>query len=426
MNQEIVDAVHKAITPAEMKDMYYPGMENTEAVAFATYVENRFQATLPSQTFGSSSTVIFNPTEGLGDILLTLTLPDISYTSVGCSEGWGYASIRQVGIRIGNSSLYYFTGDQLLNAVLSDCEDSAKRDEMLFLGGQALNPVNPITGANDFDSVAKRTAYVYIKCPWNSPSAQEKPLPIETDLLTQPVQLIVEFEPASKIFVRASGASTLPTQFASAVMQFRQVHMMNGSDLLARRVDMNSNALSYPLKYFQQTTFRTGITVAQNQAGVEQQISLTGFRSGSLKSIDIWAVSQDDLNGGNPNRWVLLGNVKLLVNGLVYYDAPSNSNQFWSIVDRKTSAVSAYNYVDASGSTLVNTNGSMYWLNIPFAQHTETLCGENVVSTGLPIMNRIINFSCVFPSTGTYVLNASYNYASNIMFSRGKSCLCAC
>jgi hypothetical protein len=66
--------------------------------------------------------------------------------------------------------------------VLSDCEDSAKRDEMLFLGGQALNPVNPITGANDFASVAKRTAYVYIKCPWNSPSAQEKPLPIETDL----------------------------------------------------------------------------------------------------------------------------------------------------------------------------------------------------------------------------------------------------
>jgi hypothetical protein len=202
-------------------------------------------------------------------------------------------------------------------------------------------------------------------------------------------------------------------------MQFRQVHMMNGSDLLARRVDMNSNALSYPLKYFQQTTFRTGITVAQNQAGVEQQISLTGFRSGSLKSIDIWAVSQDDLNGGNPNRWVLLGNVKLLVNGLVYYDAPSNSNQFWSIVDRKTSAVSAYNYVDASGSTLVNTNGSMYWLNIPFAQHTEVLAGDNIVSTGLPIMNSIINFSCVFPSTGTYVLNASYNYASNIMFSRG-------
>jgi hypothetical protein len=104
MNQEIVEAV-QAITPGEMKDMYYPGEENTEKVAFATYVENRFQASLPTATFGSSSTVTFNPTEGLGDIALTLKLPSQTYTGLGCSTGWGYAAIRQVGIRIGNSSL---------------------------------------------------------------------------------------------------------------------------------------------------------------------------------------------------------------------------------------------------------------------------------------------------------------------------------
>ena len=420
MNQEIVDAVHKAITPAEMKDMYYPGMENTESVAFATYVENRFQAGLPSKTFGSSSTIIFNPTEGLGDIALTLTLPapspDISYAGIGCSEGWGYAAIRQIGIRIGNSSLYYFTGDELLCAVLSDCEDSEKRDKMLYLGGQALLPA-------DFASESKRTAYVYIKCPWNSPSAQEKPLALPTDLLTQPVQIIVEFDTANKIFVRASGAATGPDGFASANMQFRQVHMMNGSDLLARRVDMNSNALSLPLKYFQQTTFRTGVTT--KNANEEVQLNLTGFRSGSLKSIDLWATSKDDATKGNPNRWVLLGGVKLLVNGLVYYDAPGASNQFWSIVDRKTDATCAYNYVDASGSTIVGDNGTLYWLNIPFAQHTEVLAGDNVVSTGLPLMNSVINLSVTFADAGDYILSAAYNYASNIMFSRGKSCPCA-
>jgi hypothetical protein len=409
MNQEIVDAVHKAITPAEMKDMYYPGMENTEAVAFASYVENRFQASLPSATFGSSSTVIFNPTEGLGDILLTLKLPEGTYTGLGCSEGWGYSAIRQLGVRIGNSSLYYFTGDQLLQAVLSDCEDSEKRDQMLYLGGQALAPA-------DFANEDKRTAYVYVKCPWNSPSAQEKPLPIPSDLLTQPIQLIVEFDVASKIFVTATGASAKPSGFSSAVMQFRQTHLMNGSDLLARRVDMNSSALSYPLKYFQQTTFRTTVPAT---AGVPVQLNLTGFRSGSLKSIDLYAVAQSDLQGGNPNRWVLLGNVKLLVNGLVYYDAPQACNQFWSLVDRKTASTCAYNQVDASGSSIVSSNNNMYWLNIPFAQHTESLAGDNVVSTGLSIMNSVINIEVAFPASTTYVLNAVYNYASNIMFSRG-------
>lgn len=409
MNQEIVDAVHKAITPAEMKDMYYPGEENTESVAFATYVENRFQASVPSLTFGSSSTIIFNPTEGLGDVLLTMKLPAGTYTGLGCSEGWGYSAIRQVGIRIGNSSLYYFTGDQLLNAVLSDCEDSEKRDQMLYLGGQALAPA-------DFADENKRTAYVYIKCPWNSPSAQEKPLPLETDLLTQPVQIILEFEPSSKVFVAATGAAAAPTAFSSAVVQFRQVHMMNGSDLLARRVDMNSNALSYPLKYFQQTTFRTTIAATAN---VPVQVNLTGFRSGSLKSIDLWAVSQADLAGGNPNRWVLLGSVKLLVNGLIYYDAPAACHQFWSLVDRKTAATAAYNYVDASGSSIISTNGNMYWLNIPFAQHTESLAGDSVVATGIPIMNSVVNLEVAFPASTTYVLNASYNYASNILFSKG-------
>jgi hypothetical protein len=294
--------------------------------------------------------------------------------------------------------------------VLSDCEDSEKRDQMLYLGGQALAPA-------DFADENKRTAYVYIKCPWNSPSAQEKPLPIETDLLTQPVQLIVEFDVASKIFVAASGAAALPNGFSgSPVVQFRQTHLMNGSDLLARRVDMNSNALSYPLKYFQQTTFRTTVAATAGQAA---QVSLTGFRSGSLKSIDLWAVAQSDLNGGNPNRWVLLGSVKLLVNGLVYYDAPAACNQFWSIVDRKTAATAAYNSVDASGSSIVSANSNMYWLNIPFAQHTESLAGDSVVSTGIPIMNSIINLEVVFPASTTYVLNASYNYAANVMFSRG-------
>ena len=192
--------------------------------------------------------------------------------------------------------------------------------------------------------------------------------------------------------------------------------MHNGSDLLARRVDMNTNALAYPLKYFQQTTFRTTVDAT---AGTPVQINLTGLRSGSLKSIDVWAALATDLAAGNPNRWVLLGNVKLLVNGLIYYEAPGASHQFWSIVDRKTSATAAYGYVDSSGSSIVQGNTNMYWLNIPFAQHTECLAGDSVVSGGIPLLNSVINFECVFPSTNKYVINCSYNYAGSVLFSRG-------
>jgi hypothetical protein len=76
---------------------------------------------------------------------------------------------------VGNSSLYYFTGDQLFLANLADAEDSAKRDLITSLGGQACL-------AADFATAEKRRAYVVLKCPWTTVSAQEKSLPLPTDL----------------------------------------------------------------------------------------------------------------------------------------------------------------------------------------------------------------------------------------------------
>ena len=183
---------------------------------------------------------------------------------------------------------------------------------------------------------------------------------------------------------------------------------------------MNSNALSYPLKYFQQTTFRTRVSNT-----TKASISLTGVRSGSLKSIDLWVNKESEL-AGNPNKWVLPGGVRLLVNGLVYYDTTtpggnSASHQFWSICDRKTAAMASMAFpdgVDASGNPIMNP-GAMYWVNIPFAQHTEALAGDSVIATGIPVMNSILNLEIELPTTDAYVVSASYNYCSNLLFSRG-------
>lgn len=178
MNQEISEAIQHSIVPGDCADLYYPGVENTKKSCFPTYVENRYNQGLPSVVFGSSSTLLFNPDQGLADVVLTLALPagHASYASVGLPVGWGYNMIESVGLRIAGSSYYTFTGEQLALAVLSDCEDSAKRDTVLSLGGQAL------IQASDFADVTKRSAYVYLKLPFNSISAQEKPLPLPTDL----------------------------------------------------------------------------------------------------------------------------------------------------------------------------------------------------------------------------------------------------
>lgn len=421
MNQEISEAIQHSIVPGDCADLYYPGMENTKKSCFPTYVENRYYQDLPSKGFGSSSTLLFNPDQGLGDIVLTLQLPAAhpSYSAVGLSSGWGYNMIENVGLRIAGSSYYTFTGDQLLIAVLSDCEDSGKRDQILALGGQAL------IKADDFADEAKRTAYVYLKMPFNSVSAQEKPLPLPTDLLTQPVQIVIKLRSAANIFYNPTSA-VLPTTLFEATANFRQVHMMDGGNLLARREDMNVKALSYPLRYFQNTTF----SVTQNAAaGQNVQLNLTGFRQGSLKSIDMWIVKAADANGGNALNYIPPEEVDLKINGLVYFQTKMQSSQIWSLIERKTAAAVSCSLVSGAatdGDALEANPFSAQWTFIPFAQHTEQLAdgdSENVLALGVPLQNSVVNISIKMPAgidTDAYTFNFSYNYASTLMFSRGS------
>lgn len=436
MNQEISEAITHSITPGDCADLYYPGMENTKKSCYATYVENRYYQALPAQAFGSSSTLLFNPDAGLSDIVLTLALPAPAqvpgaYAGLALQTGWGYSMIESLGIRIAGSSYYTFTGDELLVGVLSDAEDSIKRNALMVLGGQAMSAArpDPAGGAaiNDFTDVNKRTAYVYLKCPWNTVSAQEKCLPLPTDLLTQPVQFVIKLKAASQIFfqnpaaVVAPAVIQLPAALASADANFRQVHMMDQGNLLARREDMNVKALSYPLRYFQNTTFSTSQAVT---GGTPVQLNLTGFRSGSLKSIDMWIVRTSDAQGGNPWNWVQPQDVNLKINGLVYYDSRASSSQMWSLCDRKTTASVDIVNVSASGAQQVFSDAvAVPWTNIPFAQHVEQLAdgeSENVVALGVPLMNSVVNLSVTLPADGTYQFNFAYNYVSALLFSRGS------
>lgn len=424
MQAEISESVQHAINPGPCHDLYYPGESNLDVQCFPTTVENRFVQDLPSLNFGASSTVIFNPSEGLGDIVLTATLPakptpsSSLYNNWGLPQGWLSQFVDTIGIRIGSSSLYYFTGDQLEIANFQDCEDSGKKNALWQLAGAASTD---LSGATE----QARTASIYIKCPWNSVSALQKPLPLPTDLITQPVQIIIKMKRANEVFFGRSGAveSNLPTGFASAQVAFKQVHFVDSGNQLARRRNMNEEALSFPLPYFQQTTYRTQVN---STAGQEVQINLTGFRSGSLKSIDVWARQVLDASGvavnvGNGRNYSQPLNVRLSVNGLVYYQTAQASSQLWALCDLKSPATVDQVVLSDSGSAIVTTPSTMPWVHIPFAQVSETLANHHELALGLNIMNSVVNLALVLPGTGRYEISASYNYASSLMFSKGAS-----
>jgi hypothetical protein len=145
-----------------------------------------------------------------------------------------------------------------------DAENNGKVDQLLSLGGAAL-----LAGA-----CANASAFVYLKLPHNSCRASGKPLPFPSDLLVQPIVITVELYSLNAIMINQAGgnpAAAAPSSLASASLQAKQEMLTDTSDTLARRVDMNSHALTFPLPYFCQQ--ETQVAIAGAGA---QQVNLTG------------------------------------------------------------------------------------------------------------------------------------------------------
>ena len=422
---EIAESVTHAITPAKCQDEYYSGEGNTEMQCFPTLVDNRFYATLPSPFQNATNTVVFNPDQGLSDIVLTLALPApsgaVSYGGWAFPNNWGQAMISQVALRIGGSALYYFTGDQMFIDTLTDCESSDKKQAVADLAGGALLSVA------DFQDQSKRTASIYLKMPFNSISALQKSLALPTDLLTQPIQFLITFNSFANIaFWYGAGnpnLANLPTQFEVAQVNFRKTTMQSSEHLLSRREDMLTHALTYPLRYFSQTTFRTNLNNV-NAYG-KNQINLTGFRSGSIKYIDVWVnrYSNGVPVAGQTLNFVPIVSARLLINGLVMYDAQLNTG-LWNLCERKNTTQFSTVGLAANGANTaaVAAPVTSSWLTIPFAQLCEPNAFNNVVNLGYPIQNSVVNLEIVLAEDGAdqYQLSAAYHYTSSLIFTKNS------
>jgi hypothetical protein len=422
---EASESIQHAITPGDCKDTYYPGKENSDLQCFPALQDNRFYVSLPSLNQGATNTIIFNPTQGLSDIVLTVSLPapttNATYAGWAFPRGWLAAMIDTMALRVGGSSLYYFTGDQMFIDTLTDCETGEKKQAVMNVAGAEL-----LTDL-DYDQPELLNASLYVKMPFNSISSLQKTIPLNTDLLSQPVQILITFKNFANVAYWYGAGNpnpgSLPSSFANAQVNFRQTTLQNSEHLLSRRENMNDKALTIPLRYFSQTTFRTNVT---SDGLAANQINLTGFRFGSVKYIDVWArkirnADNSPVPSGNPWNFVPFVNVQLLINGLVMYDTRSSNNVLWSLCDRKTPAQVNTTVLTTGGANeeAVPQASVMPWVVIPFAQLSEPMAYCNDLTLGYPIANSVLNLSVVMPEAGTYEISAAYHYAAALMASKG-------
>ena len=413
MQSDLTESVQASIRPGDMVDTFYYGETNIQKQAYPCVVNNRFVQNFTNLGQGSSQFVI-SPQQGVSDIVVQLTMPTIATTTgLALNAGWGYGLINRISVRYGSSAQYFWTGGQLLLQNLMDAENNPKVDALLVQGGNAVSTTG-CSGAQ---------AYLYLKLPHNSCRAEGKPLPFSSDLLVQPIVITIEMLTTSSVFIVQAGGSiaTAPSALASAQLQVRQEMLTDTSDLLARRVDMNSHAYTFPLPYFCQQE-----TQVQLQATASSQsVNLTGFRAGEVRNIVLWLTLNSEQIPGNgsfaPAKWYPMSAVTLTYNGEIFSRYDVGAGALWNLVsDSKTQAVNCTVYTPGAGAG-TNTQVVSTWLDCPFAQVNVPYDKETKLIHGKPILNAVVNLSLTTPDGSAYTLHAMYLYNASLLCSRGSA-----
>jgi len=412
MNSDLTESVQASIRPGEMVDLYYPGETTLTKQAYPSVVNTRFVQNFTQLGAGSSQFVV-SPNGGISDIILQFLTPAGAYTTLALSQGWGYSLINRLSVRYGSSAQYFWSGPQMFLQNMLDCENGPKADAVSNLGG------NSLVGA----ACASSQAYVYLKLPHNSIRASGKPLPFPSDLLVQPIVITVELFALNDVLINQAAlapATGFPA-LQSAQLQVKQEMLTDSSDLLARRVDMNSHALTFPLPYFCQQ--EVTIPVTSDGGNSQQSVNLTGFRAGEVKSIILWltpAASTPGSGAYNPLSWPLMSGVTLTYNGEVFSRFDGGSSQLWNISADQKSA--SYNQRTQTPGSVAFTVAPSYWVEAPFAQVMIPTDRDATLVHGKPILNAVVNLTFTCPvASASFVLHAMYLYNSSLLCSRGSS-----
>jgi hypothetical protein len=396
---------------------YYPGSENSKLQANATVNDNRFFVALPSLNSGSSSTVTFNPNEGLAEVIITMRLSAPSdATGLALQEGWGYSMLRRVGYRYGSSQLYYISGSQNLVQALSLCEDSGKKQQMFFLGGQAL--LSPA----DWADAGKRTAYVYLRLPHSSPALSGSALPFPSDVLTAPVQLQIDLANFNQVISSAS-TGVVPTSMEFATVNFTQVTMQDAGDLVARRFDMSKHALTIPLgDGWTQEEVQFPVSVGTNG---QFQVSLTGCKAGDLRKLRVWVTKDSDSSSPAAlalNKFYAPSQLTFAINGLIYLDSANGSWLLTNLLRRRQPPVVTYSDLTYTSPNWSASPYASTWCEIDLSQpYTVGASAEVALVHGVPVMNSVMNLTGIMPAAGNYTIHCEYVLNCSWMASRGSA-----
>lgn len=411
-----MSASHSAqsmVRPGECVDLYYYDHETSKKQCWPTTINTKYVQQFANLT-GGSSVFTIPPQQGMMDVVCSFVLPQLSAPNamgLGLTRGWAYGLINRVSFRYGGSSQYFMSGQQLLqNAVRAQPSREAASD-LLTVAGAFAGPADLEAGP--------QYGSVVLTLPHATPSGVGKAHPFPSDLLTQQIQITIELVNVASIYSVTAGATGTPSPtLSSANFQVQQCMLNNAGDALARRVDMAENAYAFPAEFVQQEQL-----IALQSNPNAQSVVLTGFRSGEVKSIQVWLTRAGDTSGAikNPWNWVLPTAVEMTYAGDIYARFDAQSSTLWNLINGdKYPGFQSILLGDAGGNVFTTTAQVSTYVELPFAQPFINEEEHNTLVHGKPITNGIVNLLVTTPSAQSdWVLHVSYVYNTTLLMSQG-------
>lgn len=226
-------------------------------------------------------------------------------------QAWGFSAIRRIVMVYGGSEQLEITGAANFERAMSEAETDRKKTALLNLAGELIGR------SGGEGALVGRTARacVPIYLPHSSVNAMSQ-IPFDCGLLTQNVVIRLDLETADKIYATRSVAGALvPLAITSQLNTIakggwyvKQLDMIDTSASKADRVGPNGpslyNFFYYHPQTFESSTLKITGPLDLDQGSAKQNITLNGFRNGSLQSIVFWVErlkSNYDLNANAAN-----------------------------------------------------------------------------------------------------------------------------
>lgn len=399
------------------EDLYYTDPDNCKVEAIPVEYNTRFTQDFSNKSSGSS-TFIIPPGNGLKHVVITLgynaaSLADQSGNNA-LELGWGYSAIQQISFRIGGSSQYFMTGQQLLAKALRQVRTQTQAQAILQLGGSCVYSAPTGPGSGDF--AVNQYAYVVVPV-WCMPAADGLNVPLPADTLAQQIQITCQLNPASAFWINNGTASPVPPpSFDVAQFQVEQLCMVDRGMAIANHVDLNTHELLMPVGFDQQE-LQVAIPASSNNPQSPAQVTLTGFRSGQVKSIQIWLTKNSD--SANPLLWYAPEAATVLYAGTIYSQYQNGSSLMWNLLDG-TKVPSVNQTKLTVGAPFTVAPALSQYVLLPFGSSGGDDFEAEVLTHGKPILNGLVNLQIVAPSADAYTAHVVYNYNATLVFSKSS------